>query len=104
MGRKSFSGHLSRCYRNICRRSRKVVAVLLVVSAVGLAIVGIQEEHREVDTAEQQIVTLTSPLSASGNSTATVTTFKAGWWGHRLVMADLFENQMAARGLTLRLK
>jgi hypothetical protein len=103
MGRKSFSGHLSRCYHNICRRSRKFVAVGLVVSAVGLGIVGIQEEHRDVETADQQM-SLVSPLSASGNSTATITTFSAGWWGKRLVIADLFDNQKTARGVTLRVK
>jgi hypothetical protein len=81
MGRKSFSGHLTRCCENILRRSRKVVAVGLVASAVGLAIVGIHEEHREVEIGDQQM-SLGSPLSASGNSTATMTTFNAGWWGN----------------------
>jgi hypothetical protein len=76
----------------------------LVGSAVGLAIIGIQEDHRDVDTVDQQTMSLVSPLSASGNSTATVTAFNAGWWGKRLVIADLFANQKAARGLTLRVK
>lgn len=95
--RKSFSGHLSRCCENIRRRSRKVVAVGLVASAVALAMVGVQEEHRDVETGDQQML-LASPLAASGNSTATMTTFNAGWWGHRLVFADLFESQKSARG------
>lgn len=103
MGRKSFSGWLRRCYQNVCLRSlQRKVAVGMAASAVTLAIVGIQEDHRDVDTAEQQAMTLVSPLSATGN-TASMQTF-GGWWGDRLVMSDVFTNQRVAQGLKLRLK
>src|SRR5579864_8856393 len=103
MRRKSFSGWLRRCYSNICLRSRgfysniclrsrrSKVALGMAVLAVGLVLAGFEEDHREVNRAEQQI-TLASPLSASGN-TASVTYTNVGWWGNRLVISDLFANQ-----------
>jgi len=106
MRRKSFSGWLRRCYLNVCLKSRQSkIALSAAILFFFLGVAGIHEDHREVESAPQQTPSLASPLSASGNVTASYV--HSGWWGNQLVMSDLpdlFGTQRAARDVTLRVK